>query len=224
MALAADFQELRTKMVDNQIRTRDITDRRVLDAFLSVPREAFVPANRQELAYIDEAILLNSDGIAPRYLLDPSTFAKLVQLAEITKNDLVLDIGCGMGYSSAILSKLAGSVIGLESDSSLSAAASSALQQNGYDDVVVVTGELPAGYVAEAPYDVIMIEGAVDFVAEDLFEQLKEGGRLVVVEGTGLAGVVRIYVKEDGVVSGRSAFNAAVKLLPGFEKAEEFVF
>lgn len=224
MATVADFQELRTKMVDNQIRTRDITDLRVLEAFLSVPREVFVPANRQALAYIDEAILLNSESIEPRYLLDPSTFAKLVQLAEITKNDLVLDIGCGMGYSSAILSELADSVIGLESDSNLSAAASSTLPQHGYDNVVVVTGELPAGYVAEAPFDVIMLEGSVDFVPEGLFDQLKEGGRLIAVEGEGLAGVARIYVKEDGVVSGRSVFNAAVKPLPGFEKAEEFVF
>lgn len=224
MATVADFQELRTKMVDNQIRTRDITDLRVLEAFLSVPREVFVPANRQALAYIDEAILLNSESIEPRYLLDPSTFAKLVQLAEITKNDLVLDIGCGMGYSSALLSELADSVIGLESDSNLSAAASSTLPQHGYDNVVVVTGELPAGYVVEAPFDVIMLEGAVDFVPEGLFDQLKEGGRLIAVEGEGLAGVARIYVKEDGVVSGRSVFNAAVKPLPGFEKAEEFVF
>jgi protein-L-isoaspartate(D-aspartate) O-methyltransferase len=181
MAMAADFQDLRTKMVDNQIRTTDVTDLRVIDAFLTVPREVFVPANRQVLAYIDEDQLLEGEGTAPRYLMEPSPFAKLIQLAKVNKNDVVLDIGCGTGYSSAILSELAGSVIGLESDSSLSAIAAARLQELSHDNVVIVSGDLKAGYPSEAPYDVIFIEGAVDFVPEVLFNQLKEGGRLIAV-------------------------------------------
>ncbi|GAA5625246.1 protein-L-isoaspartate O-methyltransferase [Brucella sp. NBRC 12953] len=224
MAMAADFQDLRTKMVDNQIRTTDVTDLRVIDAFLTVPREVFVPANRQVLAYIDEDQLLEGEGTAPRYLMEPSPFAKLIQLAKVNKNDVVLDIGCGTGYSSAILSELAGSVIGLESDSSLSAIAAARLQELSHDNVVIVSGDLKAGYPSEAPYDVIFIEGAVDFVPEVLFNQLKEGGRLIAVEGRGNAGVARIYVKENGVASGRSVFNTAVRPLPGFERVEQFEF
>jgi protein-L-isoaspartate(D-aspartate) O-methyltransferase len=218
MAMAADFQDLRTKMVDNQIRTTDVTDLRVIDAFLTVPREVFVPANRQVLAYIDEDQLLEGEGTAPRYLMEPSPFAKLIQLAKVNKNDVVLDIGCGTGYSSAILSELAGSVIGLESDSSLSAIAAARLQELSHDNVVIVSGDLKAGYPSEAPYD------AVDFVPEVLFNQLKEGGRLIAVEGRGNAGVARIYVKENGVASGRSVFNTAVRPLPGFERVEQFEF
>ena len=220
--MVADFQDLRTKMVDNQIRTTDVTDLGVIDAFLTVPREAFVPAARQVLAYIDEDHRLDSDGTAPRYLMEPSPFAKLVQLARVNKNDVVLDVGCATGYSSAILSKLAGSVIGLESDSNLAAVATARLNELGYDNVVIVSGDLHEGYPSEAPYDVVLIEGAVDFVPESLFKQLKEGGRLVVVEGRGNAGIARIYVKEGGVASGRTVFNTAVKPLPGFERIPQF--
>lgn len=222
--MAADFQDLRTKMVDNQIRTTDVTDLAVIDAFLTVPREAFVPTVRQAVAYIDEDQPLETDGSAPRYLMEPSPFAKLIQLARVNKNDVVLDIGCGTGYSSAILSHLAGSVIGLESDSTLSAAATARLAELGYDNVVIVSGEMHAGYPSEAPYDVIMIEGGVDFVPDVLFQQLKEGGRLVAVEGRGNASVARIYVKENGVASGRVAFNTAVRPLPGFERIPQFEF
>ncbi|MBB4092557.1 protein-L-isoaspartate O-methyltransferase family protein [Brucella pecoris] len=222
--MAADFQELRTKMVDNQIRTTDVTDLAVIDAFLTVPREAFVPAARQVLAYIDEDQLLESEGKQPRYLMEPSPFAKLVQLARIKETDVVLDVGCGTGYSAAILSKLSGSVIGLENDSVLSAAATARLAELGYDNVVIVSGELQAGYPSEAPYDVIVIEGAVDFVPDALLSQLKDGGRLVAVEGRGNAGVARIYVKENGVASGRGVFNTAVRPLPGFERIPQFEF
>lgn len=222
--MAADFQDLRTKMVDNQIRTTDVTDLAVIDAFLTVPREAFVPSARKAVAYIDEDILLEGEGKAPRYLMEPSPFAKLVQLARIGKKDVVLDIGCGTGYSSAVLSHLAGSVIGLESDSVLSAEATTRLTELGYDNVVIVSGDMPAGYPSEAPYDVIMIEGAVDFVPETLFQQLKDGGRLIAVEGRGNASVARFYIKENGVASGRMAFNTAIRFLPGFERVAQFEF
>lgn len=222
--MAADFQELRTKMVDNQIRTVDVTDLAVIDAFLTVEREKFVAAERQQLAYIDEDLPLQSETAKSRFLMKASIFAKLVQAAGIKKSDLVLDIGAGSGYSSAILSQLAGSVIALENDSALNAAATQQLSQLGYDNVVMVSGELQAGYAKEAPFDVIMIEGAVDFVPDVLFNQLKEHGRLIAVEGHGNAGVARIYVKEGGRVAGRMIFNAALKALPGFEKVAEFQF
>ncbi len=136
----------------------------------------------------------------------------------------LLDIGCGSGYSAAILSRLAGSVVGLESDSALSAIATARLAELGYDNVVIVSGNMQDGYPSKAPYDVILLEGSVDFVPDRLLDQLREGGRLVAVEGHGNAGIARIYVKESGVTSGRGVFNTAVHPLPGFERIPQFEF
>jgi protein-L-isoaspartate(D-aspartate) O-methyltransferase len=221
-----DFSEQRAKMVDGQVRTTDVTDAALLEAMLSVPREAFVGFRHRALAYIDDHIeIAGANGSGPaRYLMQPSPFAKLVQLAEIRPTDFVLDIGCGTGYSAAVLSRLASSVIALESDPALAERASSTLSELGCDNVAVVVGTLREGYPAEAPYDVILLEGAVEELPEGLFEQLKEGGRLVAVEGHGNAGVARLFLKTTGVVSGRSAFNAAIRPLPGFERVRSFEF
>lgn len=222
----ADFSERRVKMVDGQVRTTDVTNAAILSAMLSVPREEFVDSAHRELAYIDEDLryAVTADAAQPRYLMEPSPFAKLAQLAEIQSGDFVLDVGCGTGYSSAVLSRLAGSVIALESDAILSERAASILSALGYDNAVVVSGPLAAGYAAEAPYDVIFVGGAVDQVPEALLSQLKEGGRLVAVEGHGNAGVAVVYVKNGATVTARKAFNAAVKPLPGFNRAHEFQF
>lgn len=223
--MLADFQDLRTKMVDNQIRTTNVTDYGVLDAFLQVPREEFVPSDRKQLAYIDEDILIGTDTNATqRYLMEPSPLAKLLQLAEISPDDVVLNIGSGCGYSTAILSLLAGSVIGLEENSELVASSTAKLNNLGYDNVVIVSGDLTKGYPSEAPYNVIILEGSVDFVPETITAQLRDGGRLVAVEGRGNTAIARVYMKEDNKVSVRDAFNIAVKPLPGFQNAKEFVF
>jgi protein-L-isoaspartate(D-aspartate) O-methyltransferase len=221
-----DYSEQRVKMVDGQIRTTDVTKLALLDAMLTVPREAFVSANRRSLAYIDEDLLIAApDGDrGARYLMEPSPFAKLVQLADVKPSDFVLDVGCGTGYCSAVLSRLASSVIALESDPSLAEFATNALAELGYDNAVVVQGPLREGYASEAPYDVIFVGGSVEEVPQAFFDQLKEGGRLVVVVGQGNAGVARLYLKTAGEVSGRSAFNAAIKPLPGFERVRTFEF
>lgn len=215
-----DYAAARIKMVDNQIRTTDVTSHSVQDAFLTVPREAFVPAQLKPLAYID-----NDIEVGPgRYLMEPSPLAKLLQLGVVTKEDVVLEVGCNTGYGSAILSLLAGSVVALESDEALAAKAGETLAELGYDNVAVVTGDLEKGYAAEAPYDVIFVHGAVEVVPEAFFAQLRDGGRLVVVEGYGNASQARLYIKERGLASERSAFNTAVKPLPGFRRAAQFVF
>ncbi|WP_394891673.1 protein-L-isoaspartate O-methyltransferase [Mesorhizobium sp. AaZ16] len=221
-----DYSEQRVKMVDGQIRTTDVTKLALLDAMLTVPREAFVSANRRSLAYIDEDLLIAApDGDrGARYLMEPSPFAKLVQLADVKPSDFVLDVGCGTGYCSAVLSRLASSVIALESDPTLAEFATDALAELGYDNAVVVQGPLREGYASEAPYDVIFVGGSVEEVPQTFFDQLKEGGRLVVVVGQGNAGVARLYLKTAGEVSGRSAFNAAIKPLPGFERVRTFEF
>jgi protein-L-isoaspartate(D-aspartate) O-methyltransferase len=218
-----NFEAARIKMVDNQIRTTDVTSHSVLSAFLSVPREEFVPAKMRELAYIDTDIELVG-GPQPRYLMEPSPLAKLLQLAEISNSDLVLEIGCGTGYTSALLSLLAGSVVALESDEALAATATETLARLGYDNIAVVSGDLTKGYAAEAPYDVIFINGAVEMIPAELFEQLRDGGRLVVVEGFGNASRAKLYVRESGMTSERADFNTAVKPLPGFRRDRSFVF
>tara|TARA_R110002020_G_scaffold23525_7_gene78246 strand:- start:11716 stop:12384 length:669 start_codon:yes stop_codon:yes gene_type:complete len=222
--MGTDYQAARQKMVDNQIRTTDVTSHSVLKAFLTVAREDFVPTPLKPLAYIDTDLKFSeSDGIG-RYVMEPSPLAKMLQLARITPDQVVLEIGCGAGYTAAILSLLAGSVVAVESDAALADAASTLLSETGYDNVAVVTGELEKGCAAEAPYDVIFFNGAVPTVPPALFDQLRDGGRLVAPIGSGLSAQAYLYVKDGGEVSGRAAFNVSVKPLPGFRTVEEFVF
>jgi protein-L-isoaspartate(D-aspartate) O-methyltransferase len=220
--MTADFSELRVKMVDGQIRTTDVTNLALLTAMLEVPREAFVPDNRKPVAYIDEDILISESG--DRYLMKPSPFAKMVQLAEVGENDKVLVVGSGTGYAAAVLSRLARSVVALESDAALADASAATFARLGYGNVSVVRGPLQDGHKKDGPYDVIFVAGSVEELPETLTAQLAEGGRLVVAEGRGNAGVARLYLKSNGVATGRRAFNAAVKPLPGFERAQAFVF
>jgi protein-L-isoaspartate(D-aspartate) O-methyltransferase len=154
--MTVDFQELRVKMVDGQVRTTDVTDAAILTAMLSIPRELFVAEARRPLAYIDEDIEIAPavDGRSARYLMEPSPLARLLQLAGIRSTDRVLDVGAGTGYASAVLSNIASAVVGLESDASLAAAARSTLADLGVANVTIVEGPLEAGHAASAPYDV----------------------------------------------------------------------
>ncbi|MDQ0457188.1 protein-L-isoaspartate O-methyltransferase family protein [Rhizobium paknamense] len=215
-----DFEAARVKMVDSQIRTTDVTSHSVLSAFLSVPRELFVADHLKPVAYVDEDL-----EIAPgRYVMEPSPLAKLLQLAEITKQDRVLEIGTGTGYVAALFARLAGEVVALESDETLAVAAKANLASLHCSNVSVVTGPLESGWQKNSPYDLIFINGAVEEVPEALFAQLREGGRLLAVVGYGHAARATLYVKAAGSVAGNPAFNASVRPLPGFRKAAEFVF
>jgi protein-L-isoaspartate(D-aspartate) O-methyltransferase len=218
-----DFAAARHNMVESQVRVNSVTDERVIDALAAVPRERFVPTARQGIAYMDEDVKI-ADGTPPRFLMEPRVFAKLVQLAEIGADDLVLDVGCGSGYSTAVLSRVVGTVVGLECDEALAAQAGATLSDLSVDNAVVVTGALPEGYAKQAPYDVIFINGMVSSVPESLQKQLREDGRLVCVLGDGVSGRARLYVRSGDSFSGRDAFDANVRFLPGFEPVESFVF
>ncbi len=218
-----DYAQSRTRMVDNQLRTNDVTDHRILDAMQSVPRERFVPASKRAIAYIDEDLPVGAEE-SGRFLMKPHIFGKLIQLAEIQRDEVVLVVGTGSGYSTAVLADLAAAVVSVEEDSSLAQSATELLLDLGIENASVVEGPLVDGLAPEGPYDVIVVDGAVETLPEGLLKQLKGEGRLVVIEGKGQAGVARLYQASEGVVSSRFGFNASAEVLPGFEKAAEFVF
>lgn len=221
-----EFATARTKMVEHQIRTVDVTSRPVLAAFAEVPREAFVPAELKKIAYLDDDLQVAParEGMPARYTMEAAPLAQLLQLAEIDADDVVLEIGCNTGYGTAILSRIAGSVVALECDPALAEQASATLSELGYDNAAVVVGDLAAGYPEEGPYDVIVFAGAAEVVPQAILDQLRDGGRLIVAEGTGVAARASLYLREGDSFSRRQTFNCAVKLLPGLERKREFVF
>jgi protein-L-isoaspartate(D-aspartate) O-methyltransferase len=221
-----DFTTARLRMIDSQVRTEDVHEPALLAAMGEVPRERFVPEKDAGLAYIDRSVLTKEATAAgsARYLMRPAAFAKLVQLAEIGGSDKVLDVGAGTGYSAAVLARLAASVVALESDGDLARAATALLQEIGTGSCKVVQGPLEAGYAAGAPYDAIILEGAVEFVPQPLFDQLGEGGRLVAVIGSGGAALATLYTKTNRDIGRRPAFNSDARPLPGFERPRSFVF
>lgn len=216
-----DFAERRTMMVDSQIRPNDVTKFPVIDAMLAVPREAFVPAPRRDVAYAGENV-----PIAPgRVLLEPRTLGKLVDGLDVQPGELAMDLGCGLGYSAAILARLAKTVIAVEQEDDLAAGAEQALSDEGALNVVVLNKPLADGNPDQAPYDVILISGgAVEEVPQPILDQLAEGGRIGAVFLDGRLGTAMIGLKVDGRVNWRYAFNASAPLLPGFARPAGFAF
>jgi protein-L-isoaspartate(D-aspartate) O-methyltransferase len=215
-----DYAAQRLNMVESQVRANDVTDVRVHAAMGEIPRERFVPAAKRAVAYADAGIEL----VPGRFLLEPRTFAKMLQLAEIAPGDSVLDVGCATGYSTAVLAKLAVRVIGLEEDADLVRVASDMLPAVGASQSRVVQGALASGYKSAAPYDVIFVNGAVEHVSEALLAQLAEGGRLVTVLQHGPQGRAALFLREDGHVGHRAAFDASAPILVGFRQPAGFVF
>jgi protein-L-isoaspartate(D-aspartate) O-methyltransferase len=216
-----DTATARRMMVDGQVRTADVTNLDLIAAMLAVPREQFVPPSLAGQAYLDSDIPLG----AGRALLKPMVLAKLIQGARVSASDHVLDVGCGTGYSSAVLSHLVGSVVALEEDTTLARRAQGALSAgHGAANVTVAIGPLTAGWPAAAPYDLILLDGATEITPEVLGRQLKPDGRMACVLGRAQTGKAMIYRMIEGHLVGRPIFDAAAPLLPGFAATPTFVF
>lgn len=215
----ADYQARRTMMVDTQVRPSDVTKFPIINAMLSVPREAFVPDSKREAAYVGENVYLGGG----RVVLEPRTLAKILDALDIHPDEMVLDIGCGLGYSSAVVAQLAEAVVAVEEEPAFVAEAQSLLAEHGADNVAVVEAPLASGAAKHGPYDVIMIEGSVEALPPELLEQLRDGGRIGALFMEGSLGVCRIGYKIDGEMTWRFAFNASAPVLKGFERQDTFV-
>ena len=215
----SDFTTRRTMMVDTQVRPSDVTKFPIIAAMLDVPREAYVPKDKREEAYASANVVLGEG----RVMLEPRTFAKLLDGLDIDSTELVLDVGCGLGYSTAVIAKMAEAVVAVEEDAEMAEEAQSMLSINGVDNAAVIAGTLSEGSAKHGPYDVIMLQGAVEQVPTAILEQLKDGGRIGCIFMEDALGVVRIGYKFDGEMTWRYSFNASAPVLLGFEHPEEFV-
>jgi protein-L-isoaspartate(D-aspartate) O-methyltransferase len=220
----SDFSIARQKMVDGQVRPSDVTDNRIIDAMLAIPREAFVPEAKRPLAYLDLDIDVSEGGSAKRFLLRPAVTAKMLQAASIGETDSVLVVGCASGYLAAVAAHLARRVIATECDLALAAKAKSAFGMLALGNVTVKTAPVADGDSVDAPFDVILLNGTTEVTPENLYRQLKDGGRLV---GTfALAGPQRAMVvtASHGDFGHRALFDTAIPVLPGLERPAAFVF
>ena len=216
----SDYAAARTAMVDCQVRPSDVTKFPIIEAMLAVPREACVPTAKKPVAYAGEHIALSAD----RVLLDARTFAKMLDSVNIRPTDLVLDLGCGMGYSSAIIARLAEAVVAVEEDAELAATATENLSDMSADNVLVTKAPLAEGDAKHGPYDVVIAEGAVEVLPAAIASQIKNGGRIVAIFEEDSLSQCRIGYKHDGSIAWRYAFDASAPVLAGFEKEEEFAF
>lgn len=215
-----DFQARRTTMVDTQVRPSDVTKFPIIDAMLTVAREDFVPTAQREAAYVGE----NLDLGQGRVLLEARSFAKMLDALAIDGDELVLDVGCNFGYSTAVIARMAQAVVAVEQDADMAREAQDALVVAGADNALVHEGDLAKGAAQHGPYDVIVLQGGVTDVPASLTDQLKEGGRIAALFMNGALGEVRLGHKRAGQISWRLAFNATAPVLPGFGKEMTFTF
>lgn len=215
-----DFQAQRLAMVDCQVRPSDVTKFPIIDAMLNCPREEFVPDNLRSVAYLGDHLVIHQG----RVLLDPRIFAKLLNEVDIRSNEFVLDIGCGYGYSSAIISQIAEAVLALEEDQAMADAALSNLTSQDVDNAVCQRGVLCEGAPIHAPYDVIVIQGGIEILPDNICDQLKEGGRIACIFVDRLPGECRIGIKINEQISWRVVFDANAPVLDGFKAGKNFIF
>jgi len=216
-----DYAAVRLNMVESQVRPNKVTDLRLLDALLEVPRELFVPDQLRGVAYVDEDVPLGGG----RFLMEPMVFARLVQTASVRSSDTVLEVGGGTGYGAAVLARLAARVVMLESEPALGHPAETNLRRLGATNARVAIGPLVGGYPADAPYDVILFDGAVERVPSGITEQLADGGRLVaVIAPPGEPGRATLITRVGGALSRRIVFDSGTPVLPGLQLEPGFAF
>lgn len=220
----SEFSTARRKMVDGQVRPSDVTDIRIIEAMLEVPREAFVPEDRRALAYLDRDLDVSEAGGTKRFLIKPAVLARMLQAAEISANDNVLVVGCASGYAAAVAAKLARKVTATESDPALAATAGETLQRSGFGNVTVRAAAAAEGDATDAPYDVIVLAGATEIIPDRLYRQLKDGGRLVGVFAMSRPQRAVLVTHSHADFGERALFDAAVPVLPGLERPPAFVF
>ena len=216
----SDFAVQRVAMVDGQVRPADVTRFPIISAMLDCPREAFVPDSLRSVAYLGDHLPLTED----RVLLDPRVFAKMLNEVDIRGDEFVLDIGCGYGYSSAVIARIAEAVVALEEDQKMAQVAAHNLVEQSVDNTVAVEGALCEGVPQHAPYDVIVVQGGVGMLPDAISEQLRDGGRIVCIFASRIPGECRLGIKQGEHVSWRMAFNASAPLLTGFAATKDFVF
>ncbi|WP_316012901.1 protein-L-isoaspartate O-methyltransferase [Roseobacter sp. HKCCA0434] len=215
-----DFKAARTAMVDCQIRPSDVTRYPIIQAMLTVPREVYLPSEAQAVAYMGEHV-----EIAPgRVCLDPRVLAKMIDALAIQPTDLVLDIGAGLGYSTAVIARIAEAVVALEQDEDMAEDAAETLSAQGVDNAVVETGPLSEGAPEHGPYDVILMQGGAERLPDAIADQLRPDGRIMMIEMRGALGIVQYGVKGTAGISWRRSFDATAPILPGFEAEKAFVF
>jgi len=220
----SDFSIARLKMVDGQVRPSDVTDNRIIDAMLAIPREIFVPEIRRSLAYLDLDIDVSEGSAAKRFLLRAAVTAKMVQAADIADSDNVLVVGCASGYLAALAAHLGARVTAVESDPTLAANAKTAIAALGLGNVTIKSGPTVDGDSANAPFDVILLNGATEIAPENLYRQLKEGGRLVGTFAFSSPQRATIVTASHGDFGHRALFDTTIPVLPGFERPAAFVF
>jgi protein-L-isoaspartate(D-aspartate) O-methyltransferase len=220
----SDFSTARQKMVDGQVRPSDVTDLRIIDAMIAVPRELFVPESRRALAYLDLDLDVGEAGAPKRFLIQPAVLARMLQAAEIKDTDSVLIVGCATGYSAAVIARLAGRVTATESDRTLATKAADTLAKLGCANVAVGNAAAADGNSSNAPYDVIVLDGATEIIPERLYQQLRDGGRLVGVFAMSVPQRAMIVTHSHADFGNRALFDATAPVLPGLERTAEFVF
>lgn len=215
-----DFAAARRKMVASQVRTNRVTDPLVSSAMEAVPREYFVPAERRSVAYLDEDQPLGNG----RYIMEPMALGRLLQLADVEPGDKALVVAAGTGYSAAVLARMAESVVVLENDTSFADKASKIMTELVIPNVTVVRGDLASGVPAKAPFDVILIDGAVNEIPMALKQQLRDGGRLVAVVRSGPVGRATLVTRIGDAWGSRTDFDLIMAYLPEFAPQPKFVF
>jgi protein-L-isoaspartate(D-aspartate) O-methyltransferase len=218
------FSIARQKMVDGQVRTSDVTDARIIDAMVAVPRELFVPESKRALAYLDLDLDVSEDGAAKRYLIQPAVMAKMLQAAEIASTDRVLVVGCATGYAAAVVARFATEVFATEGEAALADRAKATLSGLGAANVTVRAAPAAKGDAADGPFDVIVLNGATEIIPQELFEQLRDGGRLVGVFALSQPQRAALVTRAHGDFGHRPLFDAVAPILPGLERVPDFVF